>query len=127
MIARISITILTITFLISASSVRAQSPPEPEFIPITVDNAAQLELGFAVDGECHFSPDGRYLVSYDAGVLDIATGEIVFPQGGNFSPDMTLFSADDGLYEVVGWQRRFSFPFGGHFSSGRNPLPMVVV
>jgi WD40 repeat protein len=107
---------LTIVLLISASAVQAQSPPEPEFIPITVDNVAQLELGFAVEGPCNFSPDGRYLVSYDAGVLDIATGEIVFPQGGNFSPDMSLFSADDGLYEVEGWQQRFSTSNLGYFS-----------
>lgn len=68
---------------------------------IRVDNAANLELGFALP-DCAFSPNWDMMNIYD-GLHDIWTGERLFNRGGTFSPDERWLVTRG---EVIDWATR---------------------
>jgi hypothetical protein len=97
---------------------------ETDFVPITVENIAQLELGYALPGSCdgnpRFSPDGTLLAVGGSGVYELSTGSLRFPIEANyaqFSPDgRYLIGSQDGIYDVATGERLFSITTDAQFS-----------
>jgi len=85
------------------------------FALITPENVADLEMGFAFEGECQeFSPDGTRLAT-TRGVYDLASGRRLLPivehpyHHRGFSPDGTLVAVgSDGGYDIASGQPRFT-------------------
>jgi len=106
----------------------AACTPSP-FQPITPENIADIELGYAVPGYCMFggiNPDGQWLASnnfYGSNnrIYDLATGVEYFalPSTVSYSPDgqWVLFNGN-GLYSYPSMHHKMTLPAQtyAHFS-----------
>jgi hypothetical protein len=117
--------ILALLCGVGIGSAQEATPTATGFVPITVDNVGQLELGYALRGACFetISPDGTMIVVENA-VYEAATGQRLLDGDavGNldvsfftFSPDLSLLAVTRehslSVSEMIGHQlgpRRFS-------------------
>lgn len=98
------ILICLVLSLLSISFVSAQASPD-DFITITTDNVAQLELGYALPGTCGYTVTDQGLIAiFNVGIYDLLSGQRraeIHSDLGEFSNHGTYYiDARDGLIDT---------------------------